>query len=181
MTQIEKGAVIAAVKSDNFHAAVNSDAKWIFDLSPDLNCLEDRVKIAHANGKKLLIHFDLATGIGKDRSGMQFAKDTGIDGIISTRVNIIKMARQSDIFTVQRFFIVDSHSIETTIDALGAAKPDMIEIMPGTVPKIISGIASKVSIPIIAGGLIETEAEVNAVLGSGATAVSTGKHNLWRK
>ena len=181
MKQIEKGTVIAAVKSEDFDAAVKSEAEWIFDLSPDLNCVEERVQTAHAAGKKLLIHFDLAMGIGKDRSGMQFAKQAGVDGIISTRVNVIKMARQAEIFTVQRFFIVDSHSIETTIEALGASKADMIEVMPGIVPKIISGLAKKIDAPIIAGGLIETEEEINAVIGAGATAVSTGKKELWKR
>jgi len=34
-------------------------------------------------------------------------------------------------------------------------------------------------IPVIAGGLIETKTEVFDALGCGATAVSTGRKNLW--
>lgn len=180
MLQMKKGTVIAAVKSENFDAAAASDTGWIFDLSPDLNNLAERVSIAHARGKMLLIHFDLATGIGKDKSGMQFAKRMGVDGIISTRMNIIKLARQCGLFTIQRFFIVDSHSIETTIETIDSSKPDMIEIMPGIAPKIISRLSGRVDVPIIAGGLIETAAEVNAVTAAGATAVTTGKHELWK-
>ncbi|MEE1048710.1 MAG: glycerol-3-phosphate responsive antiterminator [Clostridia bacterium] len=181
MELIKKGTVIAAVKSENFDSAVASEAQWIIDLSPDLNTLSEKVEAAHNAGKKLLIHFDLATGIGKDRSGMLYAKNAGVDGIISTRVNIIKLARQADIFTVQRFFIVDSHSIDTTIEALSASKADMIEIMPGIIPKIIKSLAAEINTPIIAGGLIETEAEMSSVLEAGATAISTGNKELWKK
>lgn len=181
MELIKKGTVIAAVKSENFDSAVASEAQWIIDLSPDLNTLSEKAEAAHNAGKKLLIHFDLATGIGKDRSGMLYAKNAGVDGIISTRVNIIKLARQADIFTVQRFFIVDSHSIDTTIEALSASKADMIEIMPGIIPKIIKSLAAEINTPIIAGGLIETEAEMSSVLEAGATAISTGNKELWKK
>lgn len=50
--------------------------------------------------------------------------------------------------------------------------------MPGVIPKALSLFSEK-GIPVIAGGLIETKAEVTAALSSGAVAVSTGKSNLW--
>ena len=36
-----------------------------------------------------------------------------------------------------------------------------------------------IGIPVIAGGLIETKAEITTALSSGAVAVSTGKKELW--
>jgi len=177
----EKQIIIAAVRnSEEFDKAVESESSIIFDLSPDLFSLSKRVKKAHESGKKLFIHIDLATGIGKDKSGIQFAKNAEVDGIISTRVNIIKLAREIGIFTVQRFFIVDSHSIDTTIDAVKSSKPDMIEVMPGVLGKIIEDLKKRTDIPIIAGGLIETEQEIEDAIRHGAFAVSTGKKELWR-
>ena len=55
----------------------------------------------------------------------------------------------------------------------------MIEIMPGIMPRVIEEIKTKISLPVIAGGLIETKAEVTAALASGAAAVSTGMPELW--
>lgn len=55
----------------------------------------------------------------------------------------------------------------------------MIEIMPGSVTKVISRLKEILDIPIIAGGLIETEEEAIEVIKSGAAAVSTGKITLW--
>ena len=57
----------------------------------------------------------------------------------------------------------------------------MIEIMPGIIPKIIKSLAAEINTPIIAGGLIETEAEISSVLEAGATAISTGNKELWKK
>ena len=89
------------------------------------------------------------------------------------------MAREAELFTIQRFFIVDSHSIETTLESVKAAKPDMIEVMPGVVFKVIKRLAPVVTVPIIAGGLIEGTNEANAAYECGASAVSTSSKELW--
>lgn len=174
------GTVIAAVRNESeLVAALQSGVTAIFDLSPDLLTVSDRVERTHRAGKKLLLHMDLATGIGKDESGLTYLKGLGIDGIISTRVNMIRMARELGLFTVQRFFIVDSHSIATTMESLKASHADMIEIMPGVIFKIIEDVHNRISTPIIAGGLIERREEIDCALRCGATAVSTGKQELW--
>lgn len=180
MNQPTLGKVIAAVRNDDdLSLAVKSGVEIIFDLSPDILTLEKKVKCVHDAGKKFFIHMDLASGIGKDESGIKFAKAADVDGIISTRVNIVRMARENGIFSVQRFFAVDTQSIDTTASAIKAAKPDMIEIMPGILFKVIKNLCIKTNIPIIAGGLIDTAEEVEAAIESGASAVSTGKKELW--
>jgi len=175
-----RNKVIAAIRTrEELIKASLSDVKIIFDLSPNILSIEENLSIAHKANKKFFIHLDLAEGVGKDKSGIEYVKKLGIDGIISTRTSVIKAARELGIFTVQRFFIVDSHSIETTIESIKSSKPQMIEIMPGSVLKVISRLKDVLEIPIIAGGLIETEEEAVSILNSGASAVSTGKFNLW--
>lgn len=177
---MKNGSVIAAIRNEaDLDAVLSTGIQIIFDLCADLLTLSTKVKKVHAAGKKIFIHFDLATGIAKDKSGMRFAKIAGVDGIISTRSNIIKLAREEELFTIQRFFIVDSQSVATTVEGLRSSKADMIEIMPGIIPKIIRYLKEKISVPIIAGGLIETEEEIKALLDNGATAISTGNVTLW--
>lgn len=179
-SRAKNGKIICAVRTDeDFSLALSAKPDIIFDLNPDILTLRQRVQSAHENGKKLFIHIDLACGIGKDKSGIMYARECGVDGIISTRVNMIKAARECGVFTVQRFFIVDSHSVYTTIDAVKTAKPDMIEIMPGLLSKTLSRLSHELSVPVIAGGLIEAEDEVNSAIYSGAVSVSTGKRELW--
>lgn len=180
MEASKQSRIIAAVRTQKeFEKAVETGVGIIFHLSPDLHTIEKDAKLAHRCGKKLFIHLDLATGIGKDKSGILYAKNAGIDGIISTRVSIIKVARECGIFTVQRFFAVDSQSVDTTVEAVKSAKADMIEIMPGVLTKVIKKLRQLVNVPIIAGGLIDEAEEIDNILASGATAVSTGKEELW--
>ena len=55
----------------------------------------------------------------------------------------------------------------------------MIEIMPGSILKVIPKLKETVEVPIIAGGLIETEQEASDAIKWGASAVSTGQKKLW--
>lgn len=176
------GKVIAATRSEEeFSQAVQSLSNVIFDLAPDLLNVSARAKKTHEAGKQYFVHLDLAKGLGKDESGVRFLKHIGIDGILSTKVNIIKIAREHGLFTVQRFFIVDSRSVQTTAEAVKTSKPDMIEIMPGTVYKVIERMTDLIKIPVIAGGLIENSVELKNALISGAAAVSTGSRLLWNE
>ncbi len=172
--------IFAAVRTEeDFTEALSSSVDIIFDLNPDLLKLCEKVEKAHSIGKKLFIHIDLASGIGKDKSGLVYVKNAGVDGIISTRVNIIKIARELGITTVQRFFVVDSHSVETTIEAIKSSKPDMIEVMPGIVTKVMEKLRNLLPVPVIAGGLIDSPEEAEKAFKAGAYAISTGSRNLW--
>lgn len=173
--------IIAATRNnDEFLSALNSDTDIIFMLAPNIADINSQALAAHKSGKKLFIHLDLAEGIGKDEYGIRFAKEHGVDGIISTRSGVIKMAKKENLFTVQRFFIIDSQSVNTTIETAKMTKADMIEIMPGTLSKIIRRLKAELKVPIVAGGLIETKEEINEAISCGATAISVGKQELWK-
>ena len=68
--------------------------------------------------------------------------------------------------------------MESIEEMLRTTNPHLMEIMPGVITKAITRFAGG-SIPVIAGGLIETKAEATAALKAGAMAVSTGKQELW--
>ena len=172
--------VIAAVRTaEEFEKSLNSRVKIIFHLTPNIITVAEQVKKAHAAGKKIFIHIDLAEGIAKDKYGILFVKYVGVDGIISTRTSVIKTAKEEGLYTVQRFFILDSQSFGTTLESLKVSKTDMAEIMPGTVTKVIERLKKEISVPLIAGGMIETPEEIADAIKSGATAVSVGKSEFW--
>ena len=174
--------MIAAVRTpEEFAFALQTKVEVLFMLATNLKEVSGQIKDAHDAGKKIFVHIDLAEGIGKDEYGLRYLKEQGADGVISTRTNLIKMAKKNDIFTVQRFFVVDSHSLDTTIESAKVSKADMIEIMPGTLGKVISRIKKELDIPVVVGGLIETEEEIREALGWGATAISTGEKKYWGK
>ncbi len=174
------GMIFAAVKGcDDFELAIKSKVSKVFYLYPDIKDLKTIADKAHNADKKIFIHIDLTAGLGKDHSGIEYAKKMGIDGIISTRTNLIKAAKECGLITIQRFFIVDSHSIDTTVETVKASKADFIEVMPGIAHKIIEKLKTRIATPIIAGGIIETIAEVAQATDSGAYAVSTSAVDLW--
>lgn len=177
---VYKNRIIAAVRNeDDFDRALSSSADIIFELAPNIITLGYEVKKAHEHNKKLYIHIDLAEGIAGDKYGILYVKDLGADGIISTRTNMIKTAHNAGLDTVQRFFVVDSHFLDTTLETVKASKANMIEIMPGTVGKVIRRLKDRLGIPIIAGGLVETREEIDSAFENGAAAVSTGACELW--
>ena len=63
-------------------------------------------------------------------------------------------------------------------ETLEGTAPDLLEIMPGVIGKVIARVATGKT-PVIAGGLVETKEELFAALSNGAIAVSTGKKELW--
>ena len=174
------GTVIAAVRTEaEFCKALASQVSTIFMLAPNIDKIKNQAETAHKAGKTFFIHIDLAEGIGKDEYGIKFAKAQGVDGIISTRTALIKCAKVQGLLAVQRFFVLDSHSVGTIVDSAKTSKADMIELMPGTVTKVIEKIKTVLSTPIVAGGLIETKEEIDKAHASGAVAVSTGRDELW--
>ena len=180
MNIFEAKKVAASVRSDeDFRAALETDVEVIFLQNSNIMNINQQITDAHSAGKKVFIHMDFAEGIGKDRAGLNFVKLAGADGILTTKTGLIRAARDIGLLTVQRFFIVDSHSVDTAVDSIKIAKPDIVEIMPGIVDKKIKEFAERSDTPILAGGLIEFEEEVDRAIEAGAKAVSTASRKLW--
>ena len=176
----DENPIIAATRSyEDFKCAINSSVSTVFILSCNLIDIDKYTDEAHANGKKLFIHIDFVDGISKDAAGVSYLATKKIDGIISTRSSVIKCASDKGIPCVQRFFMVDSRSVDTAIDAMRSSRPDMIEIMPAIAYKTITKIKNSTSVPIIAGGLVEKKDEIFAAISAGASGVSTADKNLW--
>lgn len=175
---LECNPVIAAVTDEKWQQALSSPAQVIFYLSANLLTVEEKVHQAHEAEKYVMVHMDLAEGIGRDRSGIRFLAQCGVDGIISTRAQLIRLAKEQNLITIQRFFALDSKGMESIEEMLRTTNPHLMEIMPGVIGKAIRRFR-KSGIAVIAGGLIETKQEVTDALGAGATAVSTGQQTLW--
>ena len=174
----ERSPIIAAIRDSEWEAALDSPSEVLFLLKANLMTVRSRVEEAHAKGKYVLIHIDLADGIGKDEVGIGFLAACGADGIISTRGSLIRHAKDLGLVTVQRFFVLDSQGVVSAEHALENLRPDFVEILPGIAEKVIRRFADRGHL-LIAGGLIETKQEVTAALSCGAIAVSTGRQELW--
>ena len=94
--------------------------------------------------------------------------------------NIIKKAKELSLYTVLRYFLLDSMAYENILTQQHTVRPDFIEVLPGAMPKVIQKLCSEIKVPVIAGGLIIDKESVMGALTAGATAVSSTNHNVWK-
>lgn len=179
---MRKNPVIAAVRNEeDIGEAVLGKASNIFILNGDIFNIRKMVDNVKESGKYVFIHIDFLEGIGRDNTAIDYITEViRPSGIISTRSQSIKYAKGKGIFTIQRFFLVDSLSYDTTVKTAHAIQPDIVELMPAVMPAVMRKICRDLAMPAIAGGLVETIDDIKMVLNSGPIAVSTGKKALWQ-
>jgi len=174
--------VVAGLRrSAGVAAAIRHGLKVLFILGEDIFALQESIATAHAHACLILAHIDLIKGVGRDEVGLRFlARELQVDGVLTTRANLIGPAKRERLIAVQRLFVLDSESLEAGLPAVEPAAPDAVEVLPGVVLPLIASRLKGASLPpLIAGGLIQTRAQVEDILGAGAIAVSTSAEALW--
>ncbi|NCB91255.1 MAG: glycerol-3-phosphate responsive antiterminator [Clostridia bacterium] len=181
MEDIEVCPIIAAVKDDEgLKACLDSESNIIFVLYGDICTIGDIVKKIKGSNKKAVVHMDLIQGLSSKEVAVDFLKkNTMADGVITTRPALIRKAKEEGFFTVLRFFVIDSMAYENIQKQSAAVSPDVIEILPGLMPKVIRKIQKSVRRPVIAGGLISEKEDIMAALDAGAVAISTTNKAVW--
>lgn len=177
---LEENPVIAAVKDEEqLELAVNSPAEIIFVLFGDLINIKKIGDIIDSKKKVGIIHIDLVEGLTNKEVVIKYLKEeTKFKGIISTKSQMVKIAKSYDLIAIQRVFIFDTLSLNNVKKHMGS-ECDAIEILPGIMPKVITMLSNYSSKPVVAGGLIENKDEVMQALNSGATCVSTTRKEIW--
>jgi glycerol uptake operon antiterminator len=177
---LEENPVIAAVKNEEqLDLAVKSSAQIIFVLFGDVMSIKKISETIASNNKIGIIHIDLVEGLTNKEVVIKYVKEeTKFDGIISTKPQVVKLAKKYDLVAVQRVFIFDTLSLNTVKNHM-ISECDAIEVLPGIIPKVLGIISKYSNKPVVAGGLIETKEEVMQALSSGATCISTTKKEIW--
>ncbi|ACK41460.1 MULTISPECIES: glycerol-3-phosphate responsive antiterminator [Dictyoglomus] len=174
--------IIAAVREEErLSQALQSKAKVLFLLKTNVLTLPNVVQEIKSHGKLVFIHLDLLEGLAQDKYALRYLGDVvGIDGVITTRANLIQQAKAEDLIAIQRFFVLDSSALATGVKIMQSAEPDMVEILPGIIfIHLGEELRTQIPYPLIAGGLIRTPEEAREILKAGATAVSTTSVTLW--
>ena len=174
--------VIASIRNDSdFKYALNSKATALFILYGDIFNLPQIMKECKNRNKLVFLHMDLIRGIGRDKEGIIYlAKKELCNGIVTTKSNLINIAKKEGLIAVQRLFLLDSAALKTGEQILKHNQPDAVEILPGiAAPYFIENIYKDLLCPVIAGGLISNKSEIEELLRKGVMAVSTSKKELW--
>lgn len=180
---LHKSPVIAAVKSDEgLELCLKSESQVIFVLYGDICNIADIVARVKEKEKLVMVHVDLINGLSSRDIVVDFIrKYTDADGIITTKPALIKRARELELYTVLRLFALDSMAYENIDRQVKSARPDVIEVLPGMMPKIIAKICNQVKIPVIAGGLVSEKEDAMDLLKAGSLCVSTTNSDVWFK
>jgi glycerol uptake operon antiterminator len=178
---LESQPVIAAIRDqEGLNRAVKSPAAVVFLLDGALSNLRERVERVAASGKLIFVHLEMIAGLSKDLAALEYVAGTvRPDGIISTKPGLIQPARNLGLLTIQRLFILDSQSLQTGIKMIQGNHPDLVEVMPGVIPKAVTALKAHCSTPVIAGGMVERKEEIIELLKAGVTGVSTSRIELW--
>ena len=174
--------VIAAARTEDAVArAAESPVAAVFLLGGSIANLKSMVKRVHDGGKYAFLHIDLAEGLGRDDAAVDWCvRELNVDGLISTRPQLIRKASEMGIITIQRLFLMDSSSFAHGQRLLKNTPPDMAEVLPGIAPKAVRQLCAALNKPVIAGGMITERCEILEALDAGALAVSVSDERLWR-
>jgi len=179
---VAAGPVIAAVKDQQglSRCLTEENIRVVFLLFGDICSIGDLVTQVKQAGRIAIVHADLVTGLsGSKEIVVDFIRQsTQADGIISTRPNLIRRAKELGMYTILRIFLIDSMAL-SSVESLEKVRPDFLDILPGVMPKTIRKICGMVHTPVLAGGLIADKEDVVSVLNAGAMAISTTNPAIW--
>ena len=178
---LEDSPIIAAIKDDNgLEKCIESDSRIVFILYGDIISISDIVDKVKASGKIAMVHIDLITGLSAKEITVDFLKKyTKADGIITTKPSLIKRAKELELHTILRLFLLDSMAYENIDRQVKNARPDVIEILPAPMPKIVKKVCKLSPIPVIAGGLVSDKEDIMTLLQAGTISVSSTNSNVW--
>lgn len=105
---LEDCPVIAAVKDETgLKECLYSESQIIFLLFGDICSVGRYVEIAKSAGKMVFVHMDLINGLGNKEVAVDFIREhTGVDGIISTKPQLVKRAKELGQYNNQNNYFI---------------------------------------------------------------------------
>lgn len=130
--------------------------------------------------KKVLIHIDLIKGLTPNEFGaIYLIQNLKVDGIISTKPQVLLTAKKRNVIAIQRIFLKDSLSLEKSLLVVEKLQPDYLEILPALSTSVLTRIISKSKQKVLCGGLIQSYDEIISCLDNGAIGVTTSNNEFW--
>lgn len=178
---LEDSPIIAAIKDEvGLKKCLESDSRIIFILYGDICNIADIVKKVKDAGKLALVHLDLIVGLSAKEIAVDFIrKYTAADGIISTKPAMVRRAGELGLASILRVFVIDSMAYENIDKQVKSARPDVVEVLPALMPKVVRKICRISQTPVIAGGLVADKEDVMLLLQAGVVSVSSTNQDIW--
>lgn len=138
----------------------------------------------HAAGHKVLVRPDLIEGLKSDSRGITLLKqEFNVDGAFTGSVSTARFAKKAGLDVYWRFFLLDTRALDSAAKQMSTLPWDGYEIAPGPLALQCAEtlIASSGNKPLVAGGFVSTQEQVDALFAAGYSAVNTSDQSLWPK
>ncbi len=179
---LEETHIIPCVRAPEFIASsVHAPGKLVYLLFGNPEHIARIVDEVAAAGKAPMVNVDLTAGLSRDEAAISYLAHRQVQGIISTHVEPLRVARDFGLFVIKRTFLLDSAALESALRSLEQFLPDALEVMPAiAAPHILPRLRQMYpQLPVIAGGLISTMREIEDLFQQGINSVSVSDSRLW--
>lgn len=175
--------IIPSIRSmKDFEHALSAESKYVFLSEIHIGNLKVMVEKCHSSNKLVVVNIELIGGFSADQVGLKLLKSFyNVDAVLSSNAMKINIAKSLGLKTVQRFFLMDSRSFDSTLKSLQTTKNDAVEILPGPIaPQFIDAIKKVRNVPMIAGGFVSTKDMVKELYKAGFSGVTSSTRDLWK-
>jgi len=182
-SRLSRNHIVPAVRDlTRLRQALSVGASVVIVFSPSIDMVEEMAAQAQQADALLLVHADMMEAIASDAAGLRFLARIGVAGVATTRTQTMTMAHQAGLLVTFRAFLIDSAALVTVAKIVERNHPDVVEALPAPIlshlpPYYIDDLG----VPILAGGLVRAQSDVDAAIAAGATAISTSTESLWGK
>lgn len=176
-----KHRIVAALCSErDLNDLCLSNVRIAFILCGDFKTLPDIVACVKKANIVPFVHIDFIDGLSSKEAAVDFVKYyTRADGIVTTKANQVKRAHALNLMAVQRYFVFDTIAMYNIKKQMSLATADAVEILPGIIPQVNNYLSSDGQDPLIVGGFINTQEDMEQAFRSGALAITTSVPGLW--
>jgi glycerol uptake operon antiterminator len=176
-----RSPIIAALRrAEDLEAAISSDIDCVFLMFGDINGCGAAISRLKGAGKSVFVHIDLIRGLSSDREAVEYLAQLSLPaGVVTTKGHLIREIRKIGMKAVHQLFMIDTQAFHTGIKSVLANSPDIVEIMPGLMPRVVREWKAEIAIPLVVAGLVKSRDEVRMMLDAGCDAVAVGDSRLW--
>lgn len=180
IARVAAGPCCAAITDDTrVDVALASRTPVVFILRGNGLLIAPLVRRFHDAGKLVAVHIDLVAGLRPDRAGVSWLAAAGVDAVISSHGQLMAPIRNEGMSAIHRLLLVRRSQLDSAVAAITRSAPNIVEVLPGVIFPSIVGMLPRFQVPVLAGGFIRTEQDVQAALAAGALGVTTSASAFW--
>ena len=123
--------------------ALRCESRVVFLLGGDLLSIRRWIDLTHEAGKQAAVHLDLVGGLAPREVAVDWLQQQGPTASSPPGRTSSAGVGELGLLTVLRVFAIDSKAVGNLQKETEMVTPDVIEILPGTLPRVIERLSKK--------------------------------------